>query len=73
MVTAICMEYDHLLKSPHLTKKDDLGVPTILYPINRCYFYNTICDTRSGVNIMAKVTYDFLYGTMPMEPTYAQP
>jgi len=60
------MEYDHLLKSPHLIKKDDLGVPTIL-----CYFYNTVCDTRSGVNIMANVTYEFLYGTMPMDPTYA--
>jgi len=72
MVIAIRMEYDHLLKSPHLTKKDDPGVPTILCSINRCYFYNTICDTGSGVNIMAKVTYEFLYGTMPMEPTYAQ-
>ena len=72
MVTAICMEYDHLLKSPHVIKKDDPGVPTILYSINRCYFYNTVRDTRSGVNIMAKVTYEFLYGTMPLDPTYAQ-
>jgi hypothetical protein len=72
MVTAICIGYDHLLKSPHLIKKDDLGVLTILCSINRCYFYNTICDTRSDVNIMAKVTYEFLYGTMPMDPSYAQ-
>jgi len=72
MVTAIHMEYDHLLKSPHLIKKEDQGVPTILCSINRCYFYNTIYDTGSGVNIMAKVTYEFLYGTMPMDPTYAQ-
>jgi len=71
MVSAIRMEYDHLLKSPHLIKKDDLGVPTILCSINRCYFYNTVCDTGSGVNIMAKVTYEFLYGTMPLDPTYA--
>ena len=71
MVTAICMEFDHLLKSAHLTKRDDTGVLTILCSISRCYFYNTVCDTRSGVNIMAKVTYEFLYGTMPMEPTYA--
>ena len=72
LVTVICMEYDHLLKSPHLIKKDDPGVPTILCSINRCYFYNTVCDTGSGVNIMAKVTYEFLYATMPMDCTYAQ-
>jgi len=72
MVTIICMEYDHLLKSPHLIKKDDPGVPTILCSINRCYFYNTVSDIGSGVNIMAKVTYEFLYGTMHMEPTYTQ-
>ena len=72
MVTAIRMEYDHLLKSPHLIKKDDPGVPTILCSINRCYFYNTVCDTGSGVIIMANVTYEFLYGTMPLDPTYAQ-
>ena len=72
MVTTVHREYDHLLKSVHLTKKDDLGVPTILCSINRYYFYNNNCDTGSGVNIMAKVTYEFLYGTMPMDPTYAQ-
>jgi len=48
------------------------GVPTILCSINRRNFYNTIYDTRLGVNIMAKVTYEFLYGTMPLDPTYAQ-
>jgi len=72
MVTAIRIEYDHLLKSPHLIKKDDPGVPTILCSINICYFYNTVYDTGSGVNIMTKVTYKFLYGTMPMDSTHAQ-
>jgi len=72
MVTTVYMEYDHLLKFPHQIKKDDSGVPTILCSIIRCYFYNTVCDTRLGFNIMAKVTYDFLYGTIPMDPTYAQ-
>ena len=41
--------------SPYLIKKDDPGVPIIICSINRCYFYNTVCDTRLGVNIMAKV------------------
>jgi len=72
MITAIHMEYDHLLKSPHLIKKEDLGVPTILCSINICYFYNNVYDTRLGVNIMAKITYEFLYGTMPLDPTYVQ-
>jgi len=72
MVTAIRIEYDHLLKSPRLIKKDDLGVPTILRSINTCYFYNTVCDIGSGVNIIAKVIYEFLYGTMPIDHTYAQ-
>ena len=71
MVTPVHKEYDHLLKSPHLIRKDNLGVLTILCSINRCYFYNIVCDTRSGVNIMAKVTYEFLYHTMLMDPTYA--
>jgi hypothetical protein len=53
MVTAVHMEHDHLLKSPHLTKKDNPGVPTIQCSINRCFFNKAICDTGSGVNIMA--------------------
>jgi len=63
---------NNLPKSLHLIKKDDPSVPTILSSISRCYFYNTVCDTITRVNIMAKVTYEFLYGTMPNDPTYAQ-
>jgi hypothetical protein len=55
-----------------LLKKDDLGVPTIECTINRISFQKAICDTGSGVNIMAKVTYEYLYGTMPLDPTYVQ-
>jgi hypothetical protein len=29
MINTLRLEYDHLLASPYLTKKDDLGVPTI--------------------------------------------
>jgi len=72
MVTTIHTKYDHLLKSQHLIKKDDLGVSTILCSINRCYFYKTICDTKLSVNLMANITSEFLYGTMPMDRTYAQ-
>jgi len=31
-----------------------------------------LCDTGSGVNIMAAVTYQLLFGTMPLKPTYIQ-
>jgi hypothetical protein len=71
-ITAVHREHDHQLKSPYLLKRDDLGVPTIECTINRSSFQKTVCDTRLGVNIMAKVTYEYLYGTMPLEPTYAQ-
>jgi hypothetical protein len=72
MVSAVHKEHDHQLKSPHLIKKDDPDIPTIECTINRSSFEKAVCDTRSGVNIMAKVTYEYLYETMPLYPTYAQ-
>jgi hypothetical protein len=72
VITAVHREHDHQLKSPYLLKRDDLGVPTIECTINRSSFQKAICDTGSGVNIMANVTYEYLYGTMPLDPTYAQ-
>jgi len=56
MVTAVNGGQDHQLKSPFLTKKDDPGMPSIYCSINGYNFYKTICDTESGVNIMAAVT-----------------
>jgi hypothetical protein len=72
VITAVHREHDHQLKSPYLLKKDDPGVPTIECIINRSSFQKVVCDTGSGINIMAKVTYQYLYGTMPLDPTYAQ-
>jgi hypothetical protein len=72
VITTIHREHDHQLKSPYLLKRDDPGVPTIECTINRSSFHKAIYDTGSGVNIMAKVTYEYLYGTMPLDPTYAQ-
>jgi hypothetical protein len=72
MVTAVHRECDHQLKSPYLIKKDDPGIPTIKCTINRSSFQKAIYDTGSGVNIMAKVINGYLYGTMPLYPTYAQ-
>jgi hypothetical protein len=56
MINAVHREHDHQLKSPYLIKKDDPSVPTIKCIINRSSFQKAICDTGSGVNIMAKVT-----------------
>jgi hypothetical protein len=72
MVTAIHRGQDRRLKSPFLIKKDDPGVPSIECTINGYSFQKTLCDTVSGVNIMAAVTYELMYGTMPLQPTYIQ-
>jgi len=72
MVTAVHGGQDHRLKSPFLTKKDDPGMPSIHCSINGYNFYKTLCDTGSGVNIMAAVTYRLLFRTMPLKPTYNQ-
>ena len=47
-------------------------MPSIYCSINGYNFYKTFCDTGSGVNIMAAVTYRLLFGTMPLKPTYIQ-
>jgi hypothetical protein len=73
MINTVHTEYDHLLISPYLLKQDDPGVPTIECTINQRIFHKTICDTRSRVNIMAKVTYEYLFGKEPLYPTYVQP
>jgi len=45
-------------------------MPSIYCSINGYNFYKTFCDTGSGVNIMAAVTDQLLFGTMPLRPTY---
>jgi hypothetical protein len=72
MVTVVHRERDHQLKSSHLIKRDDPDIPTIECTINRSSFQKVVYNIGSGVNIMAKVTYEYLYGTMPLYPTYAQ-
>ena len=72
MVTAVQGGQDRRLKSPFLTKKDDLGMPSIQCSINGYNFQKTLCDTGSGVNIMAAVTYQLLFETMPLKLTYIQ-
>jgi len=47
-------------------------MPSIYCSINGYNFYKMTCDTGSGINIMAAVTYRLLFGTMPLKPTYIQ-
>jgi hypothetical protein len=72
MINTIQSEYEGLLTPPFLAKKDDPGVPIIECLINQKVFYKTFCDIGSGVNIMLKVTYEYLFGNKPLYPTYMQ-
>jgi len=72
MVTVVHGGQDRRLKSPFLTKKDDPDMPSIQCSINGYNFYKTLCDTGSGINIMAAVTYRLLFVTIPLKPTYIQ-
>jgi hypothetical protein len=70
IVSAVHKDHDHLLVSPHLIKREDPGAPTIECTINQCSFQKVVCDTGADVNIMAKVTYEFLYGKMSLYSTF---
>jgi hypothetical protein len=70
MINTVHTEYDHLLISLYLLKQDDPGVPTIECMINQRIFHKTFYDTRSRVNIMTKVTYEYLFDKEPLYPTY---
>jgi hypothetical protein len=72
MINTLWSEYDHLLTPPFLAKKDDPGVPMIECTIGQRIFYKIFCDTGSGVNIMSKVTYEYLFSNKPLDPTYMQ-
>ena len=49
MINTLRSEYDHLLASPFLAKKDDPGVPMIECTIEKRIFHKTFCDIGSGV------------------------
>ena len=72
MINTLQSEYDHLLASPFLAKKDDLGVPMIECTIGKRIFHKTFCDIGSGINIISKVTYEYLFSNEPLFPTYMQ-
>jgi hypothetical protein len=72
MINLVHTKYDHLLVSPYLNKRDDLGVPTIDCKINQRIFHKTFCDTGLSVNIISKVMYEYLFGKEPFYLTYVK-
>ena len=72
MINTLRSEYNHLLTSPLLAKKDDPGIPTIECTIGQRIFHKTFCDIGLGVNIMSKVKYEYLFGKESLFPTYMQ-
>jgi len=70
MINAVYSEWDYATESPYLPKMEDPGNPEIECMINQLTFTNIICDTGSGVNIMPEVIYEFIYGKLPLYPTY---
>ena len=51
---------------------DRQHVPMIKCTIGQRIFHKTFYDIGSGVNIMTKVTYEYLFGDKPLFPTYMQ-
>jgi hypothetical protein len=70
MIKTIQSEYDHLFAPPFLEKKDNPSVPMIECTIGQKIFHKTFYDIGLGVNIMSKVTYEYLFGNEPLYPTY---
>jgi len=71
LITALNTENDHMLPKPCPTKRGDRGVPIIECTINNTTYPYTVCDTRSGYNVMSKQVYDELFD-LPIYPTHIQ-
>jgi hypothetical protein len=70
MTNMIQSRNKNLFPSPLLRKHEDPGVLAIHYSINQWNFQRVVCDTGSGINLMSKVTYELIYGDMPLYSTY---
>jgi hypothetical protein len=69
MINTIQSENENLLPSPLLPELEDPAVPSIHCSINQWNFQR-VCDTGSGINLMSKVTYELIYGDLPLYSTY---
>jgi len=69
LITAVNTENDHMLPNPCPIKRGDLEVLIIDRTINNTTFPYTVCDTRSGYNVMSKQVYNELFD-LPLYPTH---
>ena len=72
MINAYYAEWDCAAEPTTLPKLEDPGAPTIHCAINQFNFYNTVFDTGSGSNLMAKVTYELIFGKLTLHRTYTK-
>jgi hypothetical protein len=70
MINTIQSESENLFPSPLLRKLEGPGVPSIHCSINQWNFQRVVYDTGSGINLMSKVSYELIYGDMPLYSTY---
>jgi hypothetical protein len=70
MINTIQLENKNLFPSLLLPKLEDPGVPSIHCPINQWNFQRVVCDAGSGINLVSKVTYELIYGDLPLYYTY---
>jgi hypothetical protein len=64
--------YAHAMQVQNASLTLGCYIPTIECTTGQRIFHNTFCDIGSGVNILSKVTYEYLFGDEPMFPTYMQ-
>jgi hypothetical protein len=72
MIKSYHSEWDYAAEPTTLPKLEDPGALTIACAINQFNFYNVVCDTGSGINLMAKVTYELIFGQLPWHQMYTQ-
>jgi hypothetical protein len=70
MINTIQSENKNLFFSPILPKLYNPRVPSIHCSINQWNFQRVVCDTGSDINLMSKVTYELIYGDLPLYSTY---
>jgi hypothetical protein len=70
MINMIQSENENLFHSPLLPKLEDPRVPSIHFSINQWNFQRVICDTGSGIKLLSNLTYELIYGNLPLYSTY---
>jgi hypothetical protein len=70
VINTIQSENENSFPSPLQPKLEDPRVPSIHCSINQWNLQRVVCDTESGTNLMSKVTYELIYGDLPLYSSY---